>query len=103
MTHFNGLTPAEAERLALLAEECAEVIQVVTKILRHGYESANPFDPAKVPNRALLASEYGHVHAAVQLLVDHADIDIKTAVRAAKLKLDGVGKWLHHATNGAHT
>ena len=29
--HFNGLTHAEAERLAMLAEEAAEVIQVVGK------------------------------------------------------------------------
>jgi hypothetical protein len=36
---FNQLTDAEAERLALLAEECGEVVQVIGKILRHGYES----------------------------------------------------------------
>lgn len=40
--HFNQLTPAEAERLALLAEECGEVIQAIGKILRHGYESRHP-------------------------------------------------------------
>lgn len=40
--HFNDLTPAEAERLAMLAEECGEVIQAVGKILRHGYESTHP-------------------------------------------------------------
>ena len=34
--HFNGLTPAEDERLAMLAEECAEVIKIVSKIQRHG-------------------------------------------------------------------
>src|SRR5579872_899269 len=37
------LTPAQIERLALLAEECGEVMQAVSKILRHGYESRNPF------------------------------------------------------------
>jgi hypothetical protein len=41
--HFNGLTPAEAERLALLAEECGEVIQAIGKVLRHGYESRHPY------------------------------------------------------------
>ena len=34
--HFNNLTPGEAERLAILAEECGEVIQIIGKILRHG-------------------------------------------------------------------
>ncbi|MGR3524882.1 MAG: hypothetical protein ACU0CT_02645 [Paracoccaceae bacterium] len=56
MAHFNNLTPAEAERLAMLAEECAEVIQVVGKILRHGYDSYHPANPA-VSNRDLLAKE----------------------------------------------
>ena len=54
--HFNKLTPAEAERLAMLAEECGEVIQVIGKILRHGYESHHPADPS-VTNRALLGRE----------------------------------------------
>lgn len=40
--HFNRLTPAQAERLAMLAEECGEVIQIVGKILRHGYDSTHP-------------------------------------------------------------
>lgn len=30
--HFNGLTPAEDERLAMLAEECAEVIKIGRKL-----------------------------------------------------------------------
>ena len=36
VTPFNGLTPAEAERLALLMEECGEVVQIIGKVLRHG-------------------------------------------------------------------
>lgn len=54
--HFNKLTPAEAERLAMLAEECAEVIQIIGKILRHGYESHHPETP-DITNRDLLGNE----------------------------------------------
>ena len=54
--HFNKLTPAEAERLAMLAEECGEVIQVIGKILRHGYDSFHPADHS-VTNRDLLGRE----------------------------------------------
>jgi len=54
--HFNRLTPAEAERLAMLAEECGEVIQVIGKILRHGYDSYHPADPSTT-NRQLLGRE----------------------------------------------
>ncbi len=51
------MTEAEKERLVMLAEECAEVIQVVGKILRHGYESYHPNDPRRVTNRDLLINE----------------------------------------------
>lgn len=54
--HFNGLTPAQAERLAMLAEECGEVIQIIGKILRHGYDSWHPDRPA-ITNRMLLEKE----------------------------------------------
>jgi len=54
--HFNRLTEAQAERLAMLAEECGEVIQVVGKILRHGYDSYHPNDPSTT-NRDLLGYE----------------------------------------------
>ena len=55
--HFNGLSPEEAERLAMLAEECGEVIQIIGKILRHGYYSHHPSDPNKISNKFLLDGE----------------------------------------------
>ena len=60
--HFNRLTPAEAERLAMLAEECADAIQVIGKILRHGYDSHHPNEP-NVTNRQLLVAELRDVNA----------------------------------------
>ena len=57
-----NLTPAEAGRLAMLAEECAEVIQIVGKILRHGYDSYHPADP-ETTNRDLLAKELTDIEA----------------------------------------
>ncbi len=65
--HFNGLTPAQAERLAMLAEECGEVIQMVGKILRHGYDSYHPVNP-RVSNRDLLAKELRDVNAVLQAM-----------------------------------
>ena len=63
MEHFNKLTPAEAERLAMLAEECGEVIQVIGKIMRHGYDSYHPADPTTTTNRALLGRELTDLYA----------------------------------------
>jgi NTP pyrophosphatase (non-canonical NTP hydrolase) len=70
--HFNKLTPAEQERLAMLAEECAEVIQVVGKILRHGYDSYHPDAPDQT-NRDLLAKELRDVNAVVRVM-QHAEL-----------------------------
>ena len=61
-THFNQLTPAQAERLAMLAEECGEVIQVIGKILRHGYDGHHPQDPHR-SNRTLLGQELTELYA----------------------------------------
>jgi nitrogen fixation/metabolism regulation signal transduction histidine kinase len=94
--HFNELTPAEAERLAILAEECAEVIQVVGKILRHGYESHNPFDPQKVTNRGLLAQELGHLDHAAMRVVCHDDVSGLVIAQSSRLKSEKIVQYLHH-------
>ncbi|PCJ24121.1 MAG: hypothetical protein COA96_10270 [SAR86 cluster bacterium] len=71
--HFNGLTPAEAERLAMLAEEAAEVIQIIGKILRHGYENFHP-DAPETTNRELLAMEVGDFTSIADKMVEVGDI-----------------------------
>ena len=55
-TAFNNLWPAEAERLAMLAEEAGEIVQIVGKILRHGYGSYHPANP-DMDNREMLNRE----------------------------------------------
>lgn len=61
---FNGLTPAQAERLDILAEECAEVIQAIMKIKRHGFDSVNPAALSMETNRQTLMRELFDVAAA---------------------------------------
>jgi len=72
--HFNQLTPAEAERLAMLAEECAEVIQIVGKILRHGNDSYHPDDVRKTPNHKLLSNELRDVMAVYTAMIRAGDV-----------------------------
>lgn len=92
--------PAENERLALLAEECAEVIQVIGKIQRHGIDSKNPDDPDALTNRALLAVELGHVDAAMAILHRTGDVTASASATASRAKLQKLSdRWLHHATN----
>lgn len=73
MEHFNKLTPAEAERLAWLAEECSEVIKAISKIQRHGYESFDPTDPNHMGNRHDLAREMIDVIKAMQFMLINGD------------------------------
>lgn len=70
--HFNGLAPAEAERLAMLAEECAEVIQIVGKILRHGYNSCHP--STGIRNGYLLGQELRDVAAVTSAIVGRDNV-----------------------------
>jgi hypothetical protein len=92
----NGLTPAEVERLAFLAEECGEVVQMVGKILRHGYASYHPRDVAKTTNRRLLTNEIGNIGVAVDLMLDAGDILLSNIEEDMEIKKTTVGKYLHH-------
>lgn len=98
LRHFNELTPGQDERLALLAEECAEVIQVVAKIQRHGYLSHDPTSQALYPssNRDLLEREIGDVMAAIRILGDAMDITESHLHDRMKRKQLAVRKYLHH-------
>ena len=93
--HFNNLTPGEAERLALLAEECAEVIQAIAKIQRHGYTSHHPNDPS-TDNREALEREMGDVLAAIQIMKEAQDVMQEHLTEWREDKLQRVAKYLHH-------
>lgn len=94
--HFNELSPAEAERLALLAEECAEVVQAVAKILRHGYDSVDPTTKDSPTNQKMLERECGDVLAAMRMMWERHDIDLTRCHQRADEKAEKVRKWLHH-------
>lgn len=96
MSFHNGLSDAQSERLAILAEECSEVVKAVTKILRHGYESNNPYRPEEGTNRQMLEMELGHVHCIMTMMVKRTDIDSTQMQRASKLKKKSIRKFLHH-------
>ena len=64
-----------AERLILLAEECSEVIQIISKILRFGYSSSNPKILNSPLNRELLEQEIAHVQVAIMILNYHGEIN----------------------------
>ena len=94
--NFNDLTPAETERLSLLAEEAGEVVQAIGKILRHGYESFNPNDPSKIVNRQTLERELGDMAAAIHLMTTSRDLNGVYIKQCQREKLEKVAQYLHH-------
>jgi NTP pyrophosphatase (non-canonical NTP hydrolase) len=96
--HFNRLTPSQAERLAVLAEECGETVKAIGKILRHGYESVNPDVPNHEGNRKDLARECGDLLAAIDMLAVRGDIFITQVMDAKRSKLAKVWRYMHHQT-----
>lgn len=96
--HFNRLTPAEAERLALLSEELGEAVQAIGKVLRHGYESYDPTRPPeqRQSNRRDLEDEIGHVQAAVLLMKAFGDLRDDGIIAATLRKMERTKPFLHH-------
>lgn len=84
------LTPAQLERLAFLAEECAETTQMAMKIVRHGYESVG------WNNRRQLTKEAADAVYAIQLMIEKGDIDEKLLRDFIQEKKESVKKYLHH-------
>lgn len=103
--HFNRLSPAEAERLAFLAEEMAEATQIIGKILRHGYESCDPTwrgpeDERPPTNRELLQKEMGDVQCALDLMM--VDLHGQSIARRCADKHRSVQQWMHHQPKVPH-
>lgn len=96
MRHFNNLTSAQAERLALLLEEMGEAQQAIGKILRHGYESTHPNRPSGPTNRQSLERELGDVETAVNLLKDSMDVDSGAIYERVMEKTFVTQSYLHH-------
>lgn len=87
---------AELERLAILAEECGEVIQIIGKIIRHGYESYNPFDENKTLNRRLLERELSDIELIRKLMIEKGDIDEKMLAKFENKKRKYKNKYLRY-------
>ncbi len=75
--------------LAILAEESGEIVQIVGKVLRFGYESTNPYDasPTPVSNLDLLHEEVGDVQAAAEFAVERGLLNKKKLAERKKWKL----------------
>lgn len=92
---FNQLTPAEAERLAMLAEEASEIVQAVTKTLRHGYHSFHPDDPTRTPNKDLIRKEMTDLRAVWEMMLFAGDSEVLAPSEIVEAKTKKM-KYAHH-------
>lgn len=85
------------ERLALLAEELSEAIQVVNKIIRHGYNNYHPAN-SQITNKELLEKELGHVYYAINLSAINNEICMGEIAEHCREKSKSVRQWLYFQT-----
>ena len=72
------------DTLNLLMEECAEVIQACSKIIRFGPDNFHP--DTKVPNQEQLEKELGDVMCLINLLnLDYEELELHSRVKRRKL------------------
>ena len=76
--------------LEILAEECAEVSQIKSKIIRFGLDDQHP---VHAPNRVRLEEEIGHLMAMVKILVANGTITQEGIDRGEREKLAKLPKW----------
>ena len=96
MDSFNQLTNGQAERLAILLEELGEAQQAIGKILRHGYESRNPFKPESPDNREHLERELGDVQYAIESLCIRGELNEQEIEHFKERKSATIKQYIHH-------
>lgn len=93
---FNELSPRQAELFDLMQEECAEAIQAIAKVKRHGLESYNPDDTEAGSNKEQMERELGQVLACIELLDKNGIISAAALKKHKDAKLKNVLEYLHH-------
>lgn len=79
------------EALDLVQEECAEIIQIISKIRRFGLDSYHPSDPEQRTNSDLFHDEIGDLDLLIELLqldghIDPAKIGERKTYKLEKLR-----------------
>lgn len=97
MRQFNELTLGQAERLAMLSEEAGEIVQIIGKILRHGYDSQHPDElNTQIDNRHNLCKEIGDFTGVMRAMVRSGDISAPKIERFAEQKWQNALQFTHH-------
>jgi NTP pyrophosphatase (non-canonical NTP hydrolase) len=80
------------ETMVILQEECAEVIQAVSKIVRFGLDSTYPTEDSAT-TKECLTMEVGQLLCMVNLLIDQGIIDEDAMLAAMDHKTEKLKEW----------
>ena len=75
----------------ILQEECAEVIQAVSKISRFGIDNYKPGKP--LTNRQHLEEELGDMLAMIDIMLELSVISLDNLEIAKKAKIEKLKEW----------
>ena len=89
------LTAEKLERLAILAEECAEVQHIIMKTIRHGEDSCHP-DDLDTTNKMMLSQEVADLVFAITMCIEDDDIDGDIVQECFDLRYDTINEYLHY-------
>jgi NTP pyrophosphatase (non-canonical NTP hydrolase) len=81
----------EREVMNILSEECAEVIQAISKCHRFGLDNFKPGKPKT--NCEHLEEELGDLLAMVDILIKMQVVDASTLEVAKRAKIEKLKKW----------
>lgn len=81
----------EKEVMDILQEECAEVIQAVSKVSRFGIDNVKPGKPKT--NREHLEEELGDLLAMVDIMLEQGIVSCGNLEVAKKAKIEKLKKW----------
>jgi NTP pyrophosphatase (non-canonical NTP hydrolase) len=79
------------EVMDILQEECAEVIQAVSKISRFGIDNFKPGKPKT--NREHLEEELGDMLAMIDIMLEKSVISLEHLEVSKKAKIEKLKKW----------
>ena len=79
------------EVMDILQEECAEVVQAVSKIRRFGIDNAKP--NTDYTNREHLEEELGDMLAMIDILMVNEIVSWSNLHRAKRAKIEKLKKW----------
>ena len=90
----------EALNLTLLMEECSEVIQAVSKIVRFGWSTYNSEMSVPTCNKAILEQELGDLQAIITILEANGSVESNMVRRASLSKIERLGKYYTQPKSG---